>query len=318
MVTGNANEVTIMTRQTLSSTFLVISLLTMSGSVLAENLDGEAKWRAEIEQDNVAYSKNRIATMKIDDAVYIREGQTAYLVRKTDSREHYVWTLTQPTDASVVKVTYDGKTADLYRGDESTPASDLLSAEQPFSVSDTVDVKGGKAQIDPGVMGLRVLVFNQNNPAAAAFKGFEYFPYDASAIVTATFEPVTDAKFAGQDFRTSRDWLKRFYLAGYAIFEREGKSVRLPMYAETDDPKETKALSAFFMDELTGTETYGVGRYVDAEIESFPVNKVTIDFNYAYNPACAYSPHFNCPVAEYRLPFAMRAGAKAPSEPAVH
>jgi uncharacterized protein (DUF1684 family) len=190
--------------------------------------------------------------------------------------------------------------------------------EEAYSVTPTVDIRGAQTQLDRGEPGIRIAVFNQNHPAAANFKGFEYFAYDANAIVTARFEPEKVEKFVAKDFRTSRDWLKRFYLAGHAVFEREGKTVRLPMYTYSENPSEAKELSAFFMDALTGTETYGVGRYVDVEIKSVPVNEVTIDFNYAYNPACAYSPHFNCPVAEARLPFAMRAGARAPSESPAH
>jgi uncharacterized protein (DUF1684 family) len=39
---------------------------------------------------------------------------------------------------------------------------------------------------------------------------------------------------------------------------------------------------------------------------------VTIDFNRAYNPNCARSPHYNCPVATDTIPLAVRAGEKKP------
>ena len=44
----------------------------------------------------------------------------------------------------------------------------------------------------------------------------------------------------------------------------------------------------------TGKDTYAAGRYLDL----FPTQTglYTIDFNLAYNPACAYSEHYNCPI----------------------
>lgn len=41
-------------------------------------------------------------------------------------------------------------------------------------------------------------------------------------------------------------------------------------------------------------ETYGLGRYVDAK--RLPDGNYLLDFNQAYNPACAFSDHYNCPI----------------------
>ena len=66
-------------------------------------------------------------------------------------------------------------------------------------------------------------------------------------------------------------------------------------------------------DELTGKGAYGAGRYVDvAEFGKFPPAKVTIDFNQAYNPNCARSAHFTCPLAVDAIPLAMTAGERDP------
>jgi uncharacterized protein (DUF1684 family) len=86
------------------------------------------------------------------------------------------------------------------------------------------------------------------------------------------------------------------------------------MYSDTDDPAKVKSLSVFFTDELTGKETYGVGRYMDMEVNGLPMT-VKLDFNEAYNPNCARSPHYNCPVATDKVPVALRAGEKKPPKP---
>jgi uncharacterized protein (DUF1684 family) len=115
------------------------------------------------------------------------------------------------------------------------------------------------------------------------------------------------------EFQTSRGLWKRFYRVGTAEFKVRGRAVSLPLYA--DGPGGEGGLSSFFTDKTTGTATYAVGRYLDAEATgAFPPKKVTLNFNYAYNPNCARSPHYNCPYAQDVLPVAIEAGEKAPPE----
>jgi len=76
-----------------------------------------------------------------------------------------------------------------------------------------------------------------------------------------------------------------------------------------------------FQDATSGGETYGGGRYLFDTIKNTDglaievaagSDQVVIDFNYAYNPSCAYNPRWACPLAppENRLPVAIRAGEK--------
>ena len=65
------------------------------------------------------------------------------------------------------------------------------------------------------------------------------------------------------------------------------------------------------MDKTNGKESYGGGRYLDLEI---PEDKIIIlDFNKAYNPYCAYSDRYSCPIPpiENHLDVAINAGFKA-------
>ena len=70
--------------------------------------------------------------------------------------------------------------------------------------------------------------------------------------------------------------------------------------------------SIWFTDKTTGDETYGVGRYLDFEMNEDPDFVYEIDFNYAYNPYCAYSAKFSCPIPrkEDYLDFNIEAGEK--------
>ena len=70
--------------------------------------------------------------------------------------------------------------------------------------------------------------------------------------------------------------------------------------------------SIWFTDRTTGTETYGVGRYIDFELNDDPVYVYTIDFNRAYNPYCAYSALYTCPIPreEDHIDLEIEAGEK--------
>lgn len=76
-----------------------------------------------------------------------------------------------------------------------------------------------------------------------------------------------------------------------------------------------------FRDGTSGKDTYGGGRYLFDTIKNTDglalelnagSSAITIDFNFAYNPSCAYDARWACPLAprENWLPVAVRAGEK--------
>lgn len=271
--------------------------------------DAEAAWRADIEKGNEAYAKRPTAILKIDDAIYLKPGETAWLKLGDDGE--YAWTLTKPEKPE----TWVTASEDLKHAQFETPgaSADLTAPDvSPFAISDTVRVSAGIAQIEPNKDGMRVAIYNDANKGAAAFTGLDYYPYDPSFVVTARFEPA--AKLEPKVFQTSRGWYKQFYYAGDAVFTLKGVDVRLPMYAGTDKPEEVDSLAAFIMDDTTGKETYGVGRYIDTEVAKGALPTVVkLDLNYLYNPNCARSEHYNCPVAVDRVALAVTAGEKKPA-----
>ena len=79
---------------------------------------------------------------------------------------------------------------------------------------------------------------------------------------------------------------------------------QLTLYKDTDG-------ADFFLpfaDATSGNETYGAGRYLD--VESLPDGRLLVDFNYSYNPYCAYNANWRCPLtpSENRIKVAIRAG----------
>ena len=69
-----------------------------------------------------------------------------------------------------------------------------------------------------------------------------------------------------------------------------------------------------FTDLSNGEKSYTGGRFIDLEIPNSDV--IVIDFNKAYNPYCAYSPDYSCPIppAENHLNVNILAGVMKPKK----
>ncbi|MBN2243517.1 MAG: DUF1684 domain-containing protein [Acidobacteria bacterium] len=98
---------------------------------------------------------------------------------------------------------------------------------------------------------------------------------------------------------------------GYFEFAVEGRACRLQVY-RMDDSAGSGAPSLFipFRDATSGSETYASGRYMDLAENTSGI--YDLDFNRAYNPYCAYSSEYSCPIppAENTLTVPIRAGEK--------
>jgi len=101
---------------------------------------------------------------------------------------------------------------------------------------------------------------------------------------------------------------------GWLDFEVAGTRARLVALRLLEPGVDESAVSIFFRDATTGRETYPVGRYLDPKPVPGSPDLFVLDFNRAYNPVCAFSSHYNCPVPpqENRLAVAIRAGEMDP------
>ncbi|MBI3960606.1 MAG: DUF1684 domain-containing protein [Chloroflexi bacterium] len=134
------------------------------------------------------------------------------------------------------------------------------------------------------------------------FKGLHYFPENpALRLEVAIEEYPTQETVKMQTTTGATQTYTRF---GRITFSVEGEEVALTVFANHD------SFFLPFADSLAGQETYGAGRYL--EVEPAGKGKLLVDFNYAYNPYCAYNDGWSCPVtpAENRLKTPIRAGEK--------
>lgn len=283
---------------------LAASLALICTAALAAT--AQETWKASLIDDNNGWAHAPHAILKIQDAAYLGEGDVATLVGVKGKPASYHWVMGQTAGVLVARVQAGHPVVD-----KDGKSYDDAALAKGLAVDTGIDVTGAQTQVQAGVIGARLFVFNQQNPDAKAFKGVDYFPYDPSYVVTARFTP--DPKPAPHAFRTSRGTTKQFYRVGEASFALGGKTFTLPFYADSDMPAKIKAVSAFFTDGLTGRGAYGSGRYVDIDgFGAFPPKTVPIDFNYAYNPNCSRSRFYTCPIAVDNIATDVTAGERDP------
>ena len=93
---------------------------------------------------------------------------------------------------------------------------------------------------------------------------------------------------------------------GYASFTLGGQALRLEPTGEAGD----KELSFIIHDGTSGKETYGAGRFLDADAPKG--GKIVLDFNEAYSPPCAFTEFATCPLPpkQNHMPVRVEAGEK--------
>ena len=139
-----------------------------------------------------------------------------------------------------------------------------------------------------------------------------YFKPDADYQVEARVElligeqPFQMPTYAG----TTAEYI-RYGTAEFQI--GDGPITQLTLYRSTrlfTNPMYRNHLFVPFLDETNGDLTYGGGRYLDLSIDDIKEGKMIIDFNKAYNPLCAYSGGYRCPIppTENHLSIAIMAG----------
>ncbi|MEM9773285.1 MAG: DUF1684 domain-containing protein [Chloroflexota bacterium] len=141
------------------------------------------------------------------------------------------------------------------------------------------------------------------------FEGLDYYDENEALIITphlegfSVDEPHIEMETSTGESSHYRKW-------GKAMFEVNGVEISLIIYS---DPW-GESLFVPFKDGTNGKETYGAGRYLDSDRPGISIvnGKLQLDFNYAYNPYCAYSDAYSCPLPprENWLSVSIAAGEK--------
>jgi uncharacterized protein (DUF1684 family) len=135
------------------------------------------------------------------------------------------------------------------------------------------------------------------------FSGLKYYEPDLAFQYILQLQPADPERITLQTNTGDEQTYNRI---GTVTFEVDGEPAEAAIYQSTDDDD----LFLPFRDATSAKETYGAGRYLE------PVDlgneEVLVDFNLAYNPYCAYSPNYSCPLppVENWLKVPIRAGEK--------
>jgi uncharacterized protein (DUF1684 family) len=139
----------------------------------------------------------------------------------------------------------------------------------------------------------------------AAFGGLRYFKPAAAYRVVARLTRA--AALAPLPLALTGGAADAYVRWGVAEFELSGQPQKLVLLQKQG---ETKELFLPFTDATNGQQTYGGGRYLDLPVPAPEATEITLDFNAAYSPFCAYNHNYSCPKppADNRLTVPVLAG----------
>ncbi len=163
-------------------------------------------------------------------------------------------------------------------------AQDAIKVEKAVAFQEALNTKFASAVTSPLVA-----------EDLAQFKGLSFFAIDTMYSVQAKFVRTPYETPFIMKTTTHREPLYVKY--GEAHFKLHDKEWVLNIY-QHQELKLDAAYDAYlflpFTDLSNGRTTYEGGRFIDLSI---PVgDTIHIDFNTAYNPYCAYSSRYSCPI----------------------
>ena len=139
--------------------------------------------------------------------------------------------------------------------------------------------------------------------ARQPFIGLDYFPFDPAWQIEAEWQAISPP--LNREVPNVSGDLKTVEVAYQAAFTVAGQSVTLlPMAVGENE------VFFVFRDRTSGQATYGAGRFL--KTSAAVDGKISLDFNRAYNPPCAFTSFATCPLPppENWLSFPIGAGEK--------
>jgi uncharacterized protein (DUF1684 family) len=155
-----------------------------------------------------------------------------------------------------------------------------------------------------GEGGYALRVWDTQSEGIQKFGTIDAFDYNEAWVVTGSWTEIPGGKSVGFEHLKDEGVARDEVIPGEIRFEHEATEYSIAAF------KAGRALQLVFSDATNGDQTYSVGRFLF--LAPNPDGTITLDFNYAILPPCAFSYAFNCPLppAQNRFPFAIEAGEK--------
>jgi len=276
--------------------FYAFLLLLISGSLVACGAPSDVLDQAFVEEE-LAWQKKQDEAMRAPDGwltiaglYWLEEGPNSFgasqrnkIVLPEDSAPDEVGTFFYRAG----KVTFQaGEGVSLLLNDEPAQQGELKSDKQ--GVPDELTIQDLRLWIIGRDGRHAVRLRDLNHPALKNSHPLEFFPPDPKYKIKADIirheEPQTIA------IETKIGTTTEMISPGYVSFALEGREFKLIGFSQGP-----KRLFIVFKDLTNGIETYEASRFLNAEILEGG-REVDLNFNRAFNPPCAFTPHATCPL----------------------
>jgi len=174
--------------------------------------------------------------------------------------------------------------------------------DEPLPYAELVaDTEGVPTIVSSGTLSINVIfresyalrIKDSQAKALHNFKGVDNFPINESWRIDGRF--IRAEQGTVLEITNVLGQVSESPVFGTFEFDRDGRTHSL--LGLGDD--ESESLWFIFADRTTGRGTYGAGRYLYSD--GMPANgRLTVDFNKAYNPPCAFNSYSTCPVPPQR------------------
>ncbi len=136
--------------------------------------------------------------------------------------------------------------------------------------------------------GYALRVWDSQSEGIRDFGSIDAYPYNPDWVITGTFTENPAGTTMGFEHLKDNGKTKDEVIPGEITFTKDGVDYNLAAF------KAGRALQLVFADSTSGVDTYSVGRFLF--LAPNPDGTITLDFNLAVLPPCAFSYAFNCPM----------------------
>ncbi|AWB89370.1 DUF1684 domain-containing protein [Salinibacterium hongtaonis] len=252
----------------------------------------------------------RLATFRArrDQSVVQPQGSLALTTTQLIDSEQSVWGVPGvwaplPAGESGVMLTAEAS-------DGITVSGELVDGSVVVAAKDSAEP--GEIRFSDTVMGFVISVeggyalrvWDSNSEAIQSFGGIDAFPYNPDWVITAQFREIEGGTTVGFEHLKDDGRTREMVVPGEISFEKDGQEYNLAAF------RSGRALQLVFSDATSGDSTYSVGRFLFVAPQ--PDGTITLDFNLAVLPPCAFSYAFNCPMPplQNRFSVPIEAGEK--------
>jgi uncharacterized protein (DUF1684 family) len=166
----------------------------------------------------------------------------------------------------------------------------------PSEIAFSDTVSGFVIASEAGAYALRV--WDANSEGIQEFGSIDAYPYNPDWVITASWAEIPGGMTVGFEHLKDDGLTRDEVVPGSITFTKDGVDYDLAAF------KAGRALQLVFADATSGDTTYSVGRFLFVAPNAD--GTITLDFNRAILPPCAFSYNFNCPLPPKQNRFSVR------------